>query len=379
MRKILYISGTRAEYGLMKYTLFKIQHHPKLKLEIIATGMHLMKEFGYTVKEIEKNGFKIHRIGATYQRDDKASVCDFISKFISGLVKKVREIHPDIILALGDRPEVLCSAIVGTYLTIPVAHVHGGDISGHVDNLVRHAITKLAHIHFVATKKSAERLIKMGEEPWRVFVVGAPGLDVIQNEKLIESEEIAKKYNLDTSKPILLVLQHPVLYEIKSCTQHMRNIMEVIKELKYQTIVICPNADPGGRKMIKVIEKYRKYSFIKIYKHIPHKEFLSLMRIVSVMIGNSSSGIIEAPSFHIPVVNIGTRQMGRERTGNTIDVGYGKTEIKAAIKKALFDKKFRNKVKRCKNSYGDGKASEKIINILSKIKIDRELLEKRLL
>ena len=170
MKKILYISGTRADYGLIKHTLSTIQNHPKLELEIIATNTHIMKKFGYTIKEIEKDGFKVNKINTIYERDNKESICNFISKFVSELIKKVKKIKPDIILTLGDRAEMLSGAIVGTYLTIPVAHIHGGDISGHVDNSIRHAITKLAHIHFAVTKKSAERITKMGEEAWRVFV-----------------------------------------------------------------------------------------------------------------------------------------------------------------------------------------------------------------
>jgi UDP-hydrolysing UDP-N-acetyl-D-glucosamine 2-epimerase len=377
-RKILYITGTRADYGLMKSVLKEIEKHPKLELEIVATGMHLMEEFGMTINEIKKDGFKIHKIDATYENDNKESMANFIGKFIQLLTKKVVEITPDTILLLGDRGEMLAGAIVGAYLNIPVAHLHGGDITSTVDEPSRHAITKLAHIHLPATENSAERIIKMGEDPSNVFVVGAPSLDSILNENLIEPTKLSEKYNLDLSKPILLVVQHPVTMAVNDAPDQIRKTLETILELKHQTVLIYPNADAGGRRMIEVIKEYEKYPFIKAFKSIPHKEYLSLMRIASVLIGNSSSGIIEAPSFGLPVVNIGSRQEGRQRAENVIDVDYNREQIKAAIKKALYDEDFKDKVKNCKSPYGDGKAGVRIADILSKIKTDKKLLQKRL-
>ena len=195
MRKILYITGTRADYGLMRSVLREIESHPRLELEIAATGMHLMEEFGRTIEEVKKDGFKIHEIDATYEKDDKESMLNFIGKFIQLLAKKIEEINPDIILLLGDRGEMLAGAIVGAYLTIPTAHLHGGEVTSTVDELARHAITKLAHIHLPPTEKSAERIIKMGEDPLNVFVVGPPGIDSILNENLIEPTELSKKYD----------------------------------------------------------------------------------------------------------------------------------------------------------------------------------------
>jgi len=378
MRKILYISGTRADYGLMRETLFAIKKYSGLKVDIAVTGMHLLDEFGRTVEEIEKDGFHIHKLEAVCKEDNKESMANFIGEFIQLLTERVKTIKPNIILLLGDRGEMLAGAIVGTYLGIPVAHIHGGDVSSTVDEHTRHAITKLSHLHFTATGKSKERILKMGEEPWRVFITGAPGLDSILKEKLFSEKEIANIYNLQLSKPFLLVIQHPVTGEFNEAGVQMRETMEAIRNIGYQTIVIYPNVDAGGRKMIKVIEEYQKYPFIRIYKNIPHKDYLSLMKISSVMIGNSSSGIIEAPSFHLPVVNIGTRQKGRERAGNVIDVDYRRDQIKQAIKKAIYDKIFKKVLSKCKNPYGNGKTGVKIAYILDKIKIDNKLLQKRI-
>ena len=377
-RKILYISGTRADYGLMKETLLSIRKNPELKIEIAATGMHLMPEFGETIKEIKKDGFKIHKIGAIYKKDNKESMADFVGELIRLLVKEVKKIKPDMILILGDRGEMLSGAVVGAYLDIPVVHIHGGDVTGTVDEFSRHAITKLSHIHLAATKNSAQRIEKMGEDKWRIFVVGAPGLDEILNEKLLSKKEIAKKYNLNPTEPILLTIQHPVSAEIENSAKQMKETMEAIRELSLQAIVIYPNADAGGREMIKVIGKYAKYPFIKIYKNVPRKDYLSLMNVASAMIGNSSSGTIEAPSFNLPMVNIGGREKGRERAANIIDVGYDRKQIKEAVKKAIYDKNFLAKLKNCKNPYGKGFAGPKIAKILSKIPIDKKLLEKKI-
>jgi len=377
-RKILYITGTRADYGLMQSVLREIEKRPKLELELIVTGMHTMPEFGMTINEIKKDGFKIHEIDATYKKDNKESMANFVGEFIQLLTKKANEITPDLILLLGDRGEMLAGAIVGAYLAIPVAHLHGGEITSTVDEFSRHAITKLAHIHLPATEKSAERIIKMGEDPSNIFIVGAPGLDSILNETLIEPAELSKKYNLDLSKPIFLMVQHPVTTEVRDAREHIRETLEAIVWLRHQTILIYPNADAGSRAMIEVIKEYEKYPVIKAFKSIPHKEYLSLMKIASVMVGNSSSGIIEAPSFGLPVVNIGSRQEGRERAENVIDVDYDKEQIETAIKKALDDENFKEKVKNCKSPYGDGKAGVRIADILSRIKIDKKLLQKRL-
>ena len=378
MRKILYISGTRADYGLMRSVLKAIDKHPELELEIAAIGMHMMEEFGMTINEIKKDGFRIHEIDATYEKDSKKSMANFIGKTIQLLTDRVEEIDPDIILLLGDRGEMLAGAIVGAYLTIPVAHLHGGDITSTVDELARHAITKLAHIHFPATQESAKRIKKMGEDPLSIFVVGAPGLDTILNAELIEREEISKKYNLDSSKPILLVVQHPVTVEVKDAADQMQETLEAISELKFQTILIYPNADAGGRKMIDVIKEYEGFSFITTFKSIPRIEYLSIIKIASAIIGNSSSGIIESPSFDLPAINIGCRQQGRERAENVIDVQYNRDQIISAIKKAVYDKDFRKQLRNCKNLYGSGNTGRKIADILSKIKIGDDLLQKKI-
>lgn len=378
MRKILYISGTRADYGLIQSTLRNIANHPELKLEIIATGMHLMEEFGTTVNEIRKDEFTYHIIEATYKKDDRRSMVEFIGVLLQKLSLKIKEINPDIILVLGDRGEMLAGAIAGVYLGIPVAHIHGGEVSSTVDDFTRNATTKLAHIHFPATELSAERIIKMGEPEETVFVVGAPGLDSILYERLIGSEKIADTYGLDLSRPIIVVIQHPVSMEIEYAQDQIRQTLDAMVDLKFQTVVIYPNADAGGRQMIEIINSYEHNPNLKVYKSIPRKEYLSLLKVASVLVGNSSSGIIEACSFRLPVVNIGTRQKGRERGENVIDADYEKGDIKSKIFMCLHDENFKQKVKNCNNPYGNGKAGEKITEILRSININEKLLQKKL-
>ena len=379
-RKICVVTGTRAEYGLLKPVMNAIKKSPTLELSVIVTGMHLSQQFGYTLREIEEDGFRIDaKVDMLLDGNTGTVMAKSIGNGIISSAQALDIIKPDIILILGDRTEPFAAAIAGAYMNIPVAHIHGGDSAkSGLDEYARHAITKLAHIHFPATEKSAKRIIKMGEDHSNVFVVGAPGLDTILNEKLIEPTDLAEKYNLDISKQILLVVQHPVTTEVEDAPDQIRETLETILELKHQTILIYPNADAGGRRMIEEIKKYEKNSFIKTFKSIPHKEYLSLMKIASLMVGNSSSGIIEAPSFGLPVVNIGSRQEGRERAENVIGVNYDKEEIKDAIKKALYDEDFREKVKKCKSPYGGGKAGVRIADVLNKIKIDKKLLQKKL-
>jgi GDP/UDP-N,N'-diacetylbacillosamine 2-epimerase (hydrolysing) len=364
MKKILYISGTRADYGLMRTVLSRIQEAPGLKLEVIATGMHLMPEFGNSVEDIARDGFTIHKVPVLHERDTRESMAEFVGEQVVSLTKKVSEIRPDLILLLGDRGEMLAGAIVGTYAGIPVAHIHGGEITSTVDEPVRHVITKLAHLHLPATKKSARRIIRMGEDPSRVHVVGAPGLEPILSGTFTPKEELIKRYRINPDQPLVLVVQHPVSAEVADAAGQMRSTLGAVAGSGCQAIVVYPNADAGGRKMIKVIEEFsRKSPQIQAHINLPHDDYLGLLHIASVLVGNSSSGIIEAPSFHLPVVNIGTRQEDRERAGNVIETGYTEREIAAALEKALSDNDFLESVRHCKNPYGKGDSSKRIVEL----------------
>ncbi len=378
MRKIAVITGTRADYGIYKSVLHSIKAISELDLSLLVIGMHLSSEFGYTLKEIEKDNYKIYaKINVLHSKDSREDMAKNIGVLIAELSEQLALLNPDILLILGDRGEMLAGAISATYLGIPIAHIHGGDISGNVDDPVRHAITKLAHIHLPATPESAQRILKMGEEPWRIHVVGAPGLDLIR-AAVANPHEIIKKYKIDLSKSLILVAQHPVVSEIEFAGSQIIETLDAIKELALPTIWIYPNADAGGRKMIDAIKKYQNYSFIQTFQSIPHEDYFGLMNLASVLVGNSSSGIIEAPSFNLPVINIGTRQLGRQREKNVIDVDYNKSEIIEAIKGVLKNT-VNKKVSHFPNSlYGDGTAGIKIAQILSRIEIDKHLTIKRM-
>jgi UDP-hydrolysing UDP-N-acetyl-D-glucosamine 2-epimerase len=350
-----------------------------MELHIAVTGMHLMPEFGYTLDEIKKDGFPCHIINTIQPKDTKDSMASFIGLFIQELVTKVQDLKPDFILILGDRGEMLGGAIVGAYLGIPVIHIHGGEVTATVDEFARHAITKLSHIHLAATEESAQRIIKMGENPRHVFVVGAPGLDQIQQVVAASDKEIIDRYHIDTATPVIIVLQHPVPLEPGDPAVKMNETMKAVMDLDCQVFVIYPNADAGGRAMIETIKNYESCKNIRTFQSIDHLDFLHLLKISSVIVGNSSSGIIEALSFGVPAVNIGSRQKGRQKGDNVIDTGYNSHEIANTINHALNDIEFKNKVKTAKNPYGEGNSSEKIVGILDKIVITPDLLQKRMM
>jgi len=375
MRKILYVTGSRAEYGLMQSSLKLIDSDSELDLHIVATGMHLMPEFGNTITDVEHDGFKLHTIDSIYSDDSKEAMAHFAGEFLSKFVDALKKINPDIILLLGDRAEMLSAAVAGAYMSIPVAHIHGGDVSSTVDEMARHAITKLSEIHFAATESSAERIRKMGELPFNIHLVGAPGLDSILNDSLPSKEEVFKSLGLNSSEKTVLIVQHPITLEDGKSEEHMRATLEAVKEEGFQVIVVYPNADAGGREMISVIEEYE--GTFNIFKSMERSLFLSLMKNSDLIIGNSSSALIEAPSFGTPAVNIGSRQSGRERSDNIIDSGYKKDEIISAIKKAL-SPEFIKKAEKCENPYGDGKSGERIVKILKEVELGRELLDKKI-
>jgi len=260
-----------------------------------------------------------------------------------------------------------------------VAHVHGGEVTkGCIDESIRHAVTKLAHIHFPATKDGANRIIRLGERPENVHVVGAPALDVVLNAPRCPPEELAKEFNLDLGKPIILAIQHPVTTQVAEAAKQMRITLEALKTVKAQTILIYPNNDAGGMSMISVIEESRLPPYIKPYRSLPQGQYLGLMSIATAMVGNSSSGLIEAPSFGLPFINIGIRQEGRLRGENVIDVPHDIDAIIEAIDRAINNKAFREKVKKGRNPWGDGKASGRIVDVLKSLVIDDGLLQKQI-
>ncbi len=380
MKKISVVTGSRAEYGLLRPLLTAFKNNKHFTLDLIVTGMHLVKAFGYTVEEIKKDGFTINaQIPCEIENEKPNSMAISIGKTIAGVSNHLVKSKPDILLVLGDRAEILGGVISAAYLNIPIAHLSGGDTSwGGLDESARHAITKLSHIHFPFTKGSAKRIQKLGEDAWRIFPVGSTGLDDIIKMQFLSDADFEHFFKLDAKKTFLLMIQHPVSTEPDKAEEQITESLEAIKELMIKTIIIYPNSDLGGRKMIAKIKEYESLPFVQTYPSLPRDKFLNLMNHASVMIGNSSSGIAEAPSFHLPVINIGDRQIGRERGNNIIDVEHDRVSIIHAIKKALSDGKFKQIVRKSVNPYGDGQSVQRIVKILETTKFDTKWIKKKI-
>lgn len=375
MRKVLYVSGTRADYGLMRSTLRSIRARNDMTLMVAATGMHLMPEFGSTVKTIRNDGMPVTEVPAAISSDTRAGVPRFLGDLIAKLTDLFESEGPDEILLLGDRAEMLAGAIVGTYLGIPTFHVHGGDISSTVDEHARHAITKLAHYHLAATERSAERIRRMGEEEWRIHMVGSPSLDDVLALPPMTNEELAG-FGLDPDREFLMVTQHPVSELCTEAADQISGTIDALIEDGRHVVLIYPNADAGGRSMIDVIERRCNVLKFHCFTSVPRDDYLRIMARSSALIGNSSSGLVEAPSLGIPFINIGDRQKGRERGDNVIDVDYGKDEVLRGLRSAR-DDNFLSLVHKRRNPYGDGCTGHRIADILATAEL-KDIVQKKL-
>ena len=371
-RKILFVTERRADYSRLKPIMKAVQESDKLELQLMITGAHLLKNLGETQKVIEADGFKVDATLPIFHEDDPdegKSMVKAMARALDGMADIFPELNPNIVFCGFDLGAHLAAAITGTHLNMHVAHIQGGEVSGTIDEILRHACTKFAHLHFVATEESKERVTKLGEDPKYVFLVGSPSLDTIKNIDYPSKEEMCKKYNLDSSKKLMIFLQHTVTTEIKNVEVHIKNSIDAIKDAKEkhnaEVLAIYSNTDAGGKKIISRLNE----SGIKIVPHIVYEDFLRLMSVADVLIGNSSSGIHEAPSFGLPVVNIGSRQQHRERGNNVIDVENNKGEIEVAIEKALTDEDFIEQVKNGKNPYENGNTAEQTVRILEEVEL----------
>ena len=376
-RKILSITGTRADYGLMTPVFQSICRSSVLNLELIVTGMHLLPEFETSLSKIRDDDFcPLHFVSMVLAEDSGKAMAQSLGFAIYGIAQIIDANKPDILLLQGDRGEMLAGAMTAAHMNLPIVHMSGGDYSGSIDDSIRNAISKFAHIHLTTCSLSTKRLLEMGETVERIFEVGEPGLDLINNMDFISPMELAREFHLDLFKPIILATQHPVTTEAELGAWQIEQTLEALAELKYQTIFTYPNSDSGGREMVKKLLNYKDKDFIRIIPNLGSAKYLSLMRIASVLVGNSSSGILEAPSFKLPVVNIGSRQYGRLRAGYIIDVDYNKNQIKKAIQYALTDEKYRVGLAVCVNPYGDGNTAAKTVDILQHLAITPTLVAK---
>jgi GDP/UDP-N,N'-diacetylbacillosamine 2-epimerase (hydrolysing) len=372
VRKICYVSGTRADFGLMRRTLAIARDSGALDVSVCVTGMHLSPLFGNTVREIEESGLRIcARIPVALDEGSGAQMARATAQAMAGMVEAFEREQPDVVVALGDRGEMLAGAYAAVHLGIPVVRLHGGERSGTVDEPVRHAISKLAHYHFVATEQARERLIRMGERPEHVFVTGAPGLDDLAEGQRTPRADLCAQHGFDPARPVALVIFHPVLQEADAAGEQASELMEALASAGCQCLCFAPNSDAGGPAVRLVLERFADRKGVKLVTHLPRKDYIAWMAAADVMAGNSSSGIIEAASFGLPVVNIGSRQNARERSANVIDVEPRRDKIAAALRQALRDGR-----RSCRNIYGDGQAGPRIVHMLRTLPLDRALLQK---
>lgn len=372
VRRVCYVSGTRADFGLMARTLRLIHDHPALELGIMVTGMHLSPKYGETVREVIASGLPIQaRIPTTVEESSGAAMARAIGQTVVGLVSEFEKSPPNIVLLLGDRGEMLAGAIAAIHLNIPVAHIHGGERSGTVDEPVRHAISKLSHYHFVATRGARDRLIGMGENPERVFITGAPGLDGIESVATLSRESLCEAQRLDPGRPVCLVVYHPVLQEAQAAELQARAVAEGVLRTGVQVLALEPNADAGGDLIRGCLREYVGHPDFRLATHVPRGHFVSWMKHAHAMVGNSSSGIIEAASLGLWVLNVGSRQRLRERSGNVIDVAPNADQIASALGDVL-----KRPRATAQNIYGDGHAGERIAELLAGVTLDPSLLMK---
>ncbi|MBI5631814.1 MAG: UDP-N-acetylglucosamine 2-epimerase (hydrolyzing) [Elusimicrobia bacterium] len=386
-RVIAVYTGNRAEYGLQYPILRAIAADKRLAYKLLVSGAHLQQAFGRTKAEIAKDGFDVHAEVKIAMGDDSLfGTAQAIGSGILSLSRVLARLKPDILVVYADRFEGFSAVITGTQMNIPTAHVEGGDITegGALDDSVRHAMTKLAHLHFTTNEEAAERVRKLGEEPWRVHNVGFPAVDLVRAGLLASPEELLQRFGVDVGKPLVVFTQHSVTTEYDEAGAQVRPALKAMERLAregVQILLTYPNNDAGGRRIIAELEKLRRRNVPNLQVHASLGRYnyhgaLALPRAVCV--GNSSSGIKETPALGCPFVNVGSRQNGRLRGGNVLDVGYDEEKIYEACRKALFDETFRRLCRGGGNPYGIGDAGPKIAQVLATVPLDKRLLQKKM-
>ena len=379
MKTIGIVTVGRSDYGIYVPVLKAVQAHPNLRLHLIAAGMHLSPEFGSTALMIEEDGFEIgDKVEMLLSSETPEGIAKSIGLGTIGFAQSFGRFKPDILVVLGDRFEMYAAALAALPFKIPVAHIHGGELTmGAIDDALRHSITKLSHLHFVAMEEYARRVMQLGEEPWRVVVSGAPSLDNVHSVDLLSKEEMEANHNINLSRPPLLVTFHPVTLEYEQTERQVSELLAALDASGLPVIFTMPNADTYSRVIQSMISDYAgTHSGSYVIDNLGIQNYFSLMSFATAMVGNSSSGIIEAATFGLPVVNIGTRQDGRIRSGNVVDVGYTSDDILDGIR-TVSQSGFRNSLRNMLNVYGTGHASKKIVDRLHSIVLDTALVRKR--
>jgi GDP/UDP-N,N'-diacetylbacillosamine 2-epimerase (hydrolysing) len=361
------VTGTRADYGIYFPLLSGLDKQDQFDLKVIVTGMHLSSFYGNTIDQIMKDGFKIAgRVDNLLQGSTEANMAKSVGLGILGMTNILEEDKPDVVVVLGDRGEMLAASIAASHLNIPVAHIHGGEVSGSIDESVRHAISKLSHLHFPATEKSAERILKMGEDPWRIHRVGAPRIDTIVNSQLPDLQKVKNQYELFGVNEYYLFVYHPVTTELMDLKDQVRLCLEALKNTGEDVVIIKPNSDAGNQVINEAYEEFSDYHKFHYVTNFSPMEYLTILKGSKAMIGNSSSGIIEAASFKKAVINIGNRQKGREQSANVINVKENKKQIEEALA-FITANEYKTQLNNVTNVYGDGKSTSRIMKVLSEI------------
>jgi UDP-hydrolysing UDP-N-acetyl-D-glucosamine 2-epimerase len=379
MRTITVVTVGRSDFGIYRPVLRAIQEAPDLSLRLVASGMHLAPEFGHTVDAIEAEGFEVaERVEMLVSSDTPEGVAKSIGLGVIGFSQSLARSRPDVLLVLGDRFEMYAAAIAALPFRIPIAHIHGGEVTeGAIDDAIRHSITKLSHLHFTSTQAYADRIIRMGEEPWRVSVSGAPSLDNLAEIEVLGPEALQASLGMHLEQPFVLATYHPATLENQSARAQMDEVIAAVAERDMPVVFTMPNADPGGREVSELIRAFTGgHERVFYVENLGTQAYFSVMANAALMLGNSSSGIIEACSFGLPVVNIGTRQQGRVRGSNVIDVACERAAIIAGINQAL-DPAFRRQIEGSINPYGGGEASKVIIGRLKGVELGAQLITKR--
>ena len=376
-RKICVVTGTRAEFGLLQWLMEAIDDHTELDLQLVATGMHLSPEFGSTFHEIEEAGLKIdEKVEMLLSSDTGVAISKSTGLGIIGFADVFDRLKPDMVVVLGDRFEIFAAASAATFAGIPIAHLHGGEITeGAFDEALRHSVTKMSHLHFVAAEPYRQRVVQLGEVPDRVFNVGGLGVDAIRRTKLMARSDLEASLGLKFEKRNLLVTFHPVTLEGPSkSAEQLRELLTVLSELKETALIITlPNADSGGRELAGILKAFaKKQKNIWVFESLGQLRYLSCLSNVDGVIGNSSSGLTEAPSFKIGTINIGDRQTGRLKADSVISCEATAKSIRSALAK-LYSTAFQASLTNVRNPYGDGQAVEAIVEILSKYPLNNIL------
>lgn len=376
-RRIIIVTGSRSEYGILKSVIKQIFCSKKLKPILVVAGMHLSKKHGLSINDILRDGYKVNYKVKMIPKGN--SHYGMVKSLGTGIIKFgdiFKKINPELVLVLGDRDEIFAAAIAASHMNIPIAHIHGGDkTKAGIDEYNRHAITKISNIHFSTTQKSFQRIIKLGENPKFVFNTGSPSIDDIKSKYFSNKNELEKKYKIKFSGKDILLVFHPVTTEIENSVNTFKIILNVIEKLKRTTIAIGPNSDAGNKQIFEELKKFsNRNKFFKFYTNVPRYDFLGFLNNCSVLIGNSSSGMIEAGYFDIKVINIGNRQDQREHGANVVTINISKSILAKELGNSLKTRKSYKKL----NVYGDGNAAKKIVNILETISINKELIQKQI-